>query len=53
MNSGAAAKFSDIKVGDWVSGVRKKTAEHAYEVEKITKFGAKTEKAASEPKKKK
>lgn len=52
MNSGAAAKFGDIKVGDWVGGIRKKTAEHAYEVEKITKFGAKTEKPAGEPKKK-
>ena len=38
------AKFEDIKVGDWVSGVRLKVSETEYEVKKITKFGPKTEK---------
>ncbi len=52
-NAGADAKFGDIKVGEWVAGLRKKTAEHAYEVVKITKFGPKAEKPAGEPKKKK
>ena len=60
-NGDKEAKLSDIKVGDYVSGLRKKTAEHAYEVVKITKFGPKAEKAAkpaaetkpaAEPKKK-
>ena len=41
---GVPAKFEDIKVGDWVSGVRLKKSETEYEVVKITKFGAKTEK---------
>ena len=44
-NNGAAAKFDDIKVGDWVSGSRVKKSDTEYEVVKITKFGAKTEKA--------
>lgn len=63
-NGEASAKFDDIKKGDWVGGLRKKTAEHAYEVVKITKFGPKAEKTAAgekpagekpagEPKKKK
>ena len=45
-NGSAAAKFEDIKVGDWVSGLRLKKSETEYEVLKITKFGAKTEKPA-------
>lgn len=40
--AGAPAKFEDIKVGDWVSGLRKKTSDNEYEVVKITKFGPKT-----------
>jgi len=54
-NGEASAKFEDIKKGDMVSGLRKKTGENAYEVVKITKFGPKaekTEKSAGEPKKK-
>ncbi len=57
-NKDAAAKFEDIKKGDMVAGLRKKTGENAYEVVKITKFGPKaektekTEKPAAEPKKK-
>lgn len=45
----AAAKFEDIKVGDMVAGLRKKTNADGteYEVVKITKFGPK---AAKEPK---
>ena len=49
-NGEAAAKFEDIKVGEWVSGLRLKKSDTEYEVVKITKFGAKTEKkAAAEP----
>jgi hypothetical protein len=58
-NGDKAAKFEDIKVGDYVAGLRKKTGENAYEVLKITKFGAKAakpegdaKKPAAEPKKK-
>jgi len=43
-NNGVAAKFEDIKVGDWVSGLRQKTSDVEYEVVKITKFGPKVEK---------
>lgn len=43
-NGEAAAKFEDIKKGDMVSGLRKKTGEGAYEVVKITKFGPAVEK---------
>lgn len=43
-NGDAAAKFEDIKVGDYVSGLRKKKSDTEYEVVKITKFGAKAEK---------
>jgi hypothetical protein len=42
--NGVAAKFEDIKVGDWVSGLRLKKSDTEYEVIKITKFGAKVEK---------
>jgi len=38
-NGDKAAKFDDIKVGDYVSGLRLKKAEGEYEVVKITKFG--------------
>ena len=47
--SGAAAKFEDIKVGDWVSGLRLKKSDTEYEVVKITKFGPKADKAAATP----
>lgn len=50
-NGDAAAKFDDIKKGDWVSGLRKKTGENAYEVVKITKFGPKAEKKEGDAKK--
>jgi hypothetical protein len=42
----ADAKFEDIKVGDWVSGLRLKKSDTEWEVVKITKFGPleKTEK---------
>ena len=48
-NEGKDAKFEDIKVGDWVGGLRKKTGENEYEVVKITKFGPKAEKAPKAP----
>ncbi|MEP6670697.1 MAG: hypothetical protein ABJF10_16180 [Chthoniobacter sp.] len=51
-NGKADAKFEDIKVGDWVSGLRLKKSDTEYEVVKITKFGPKTEKkpdAAGKP----
>ena len=35
----ADAKFDDIKVGDWVSGLRVKKSDTEWEVVKITKFG--------------
>lgn len=44
-NGDAAAKLEDIKVGDWVSGLRTKTGENQYEVVKITKFGPRAAKA--------
>lgn len=46
-NGDAAATLADIKVGDYVSGSRLKKSETEYEVIKITKFGAKTEKKAA------
>lgn len=42
-NGDADAKFTDIKVGDYVSGLRLKKGDAEYEVVKITKFGPKTE----------
>ena len=45
MNGEAAAKLSDIKVGEYVSGLRKKSAD-GYDVVKITKFGPKAPKPA-------
>jgi hypothetical protein len=41
-NGEAAAKLSDIKVGEYVSGTRMKKSDTEYEVVKITKFGAAT-----------
>jgi hypothetical protein len=43
-NGEAAAKLADIKVGDWVGGMRLKKSDTEYEVLKITKFGPKAEK---------
>ncbi len=53
----AAAKFEDIKVGDFVSGLRNKKSDTEWEVVKITKFGPAPTKPAGdaakkEPKKK-
>lgn len=58
-NGPAAAKFEDIKVGDYVAGLRNKKSDTEYEVVKITKFGpaapkkAKEGDAAKKPEKKK
>jgi hypothetical protein len=49
MNGDKAAKLEDIKVGEYVSGLRRKTAENEYEVVKITKFGPKADKPAASP----
>jgi uncharacterized cupredoxin-like copper-binding protein len=49
-NGEASATLADIKVGDYVSGLRKKTGENEYEVVKITKFGPKAAKPAGEKK---
>jgi hypothetical protein len=49
-NGEASATLGDIKVGDYVSGLRKKTGENEYEVVKITKFGPKAAKPAGEAK---
>lgn len=38
-NGEASAKLSDIKVGDYVSGLRLKKSDTEYEVVKISKFG--------------
>jgi len=46
-NNRATAQFDDIKVGDWVSGLRLKKNDTEYEVIKITKFGPKTDKPAT------
>ena len=43
-NGDAAAKFEDIKVGDYVSGLRNKKSDTEYEVVKITKIGPATPK---------
>ncbi len=45
-NGEAAAKLSDVKVGDYVSGTRRKVSDTEYAVVKITKFGPKAEKKA-------
>ncbi len=47
MNGEATAKLEDIKVGEYVSGLRKKKSDTEYEVVKITKFGPAPEKKAS------
>jgi hypothetical protein len=39
MNGEAATQPEDIKVGEYVSDLRKKKGETAYDVMKITKFG--------------
>ena len=49
-NGDAAAKFADIKVGDWVGGMRLKKSDTEYEVVKITKFGPKAEKKEGDKK---
>lgn len=43
-NGDAAAKLEDVKVGEYVSGLRKKKSDTEYEVVKITKFGPAPEK---------
>lgn len=50
-NGDKSAKFEDIKVGDYVSGLRLKKSANEYEVVKITKFGPETKKAETPPKK--
>ena len=45
-NGEAAAKFEDIKAGDFVNGLRLKKSETEYEVVKITKIGPAPEKKA-------
>jgi hypothetical protein len=49
-NGEAAAKLEDIKVGEYVSGLRKKVSDTEYTVVKITKFGPKAEKKEGEAK---
>jgi len=44
MNGEASAKLEDVKVGEYVSGLRKKKSDTEYEVVKITKFGPAPEK---------
>ena len=50
-NGDKSAKFEDIKVGDFVSGLRLKKSDTEYEVVKITKFGPEAKKADTKPKK--
>lgn len=51
-NGEAAAKFEDIKAGDYVNGLRNKKSDTEYEVVKITSFGpAPAKKAGDAPKK--
>lgn len=50
-NGDKSAKFEDIKIGDYVSGLRLKKSDTEYEVVKITKFGPETKKAETQPKK--
>ncbi len=45
-NGEAAAKFEDIKAGDFVNGLRLKKSDTEYEVVKITKIGPAPEKKA-------
>jgi hypothetical protein len=51
-NGEAAAKFEDIKVGDYVSGTRNKKSDTEYEIVKITKFGEATPKKEKKEEKK-
>ncbi len=51
-NGDAAAKFEDIKVGDFVSGLRLKKSDTEWEVVKITKFGPAPAKPAGDAPKK-
>jgi hypothetical protein len=44
------ATFADIKVGDYVSGLRRKKSDTEYEVVKITKFGPEEKKAGGKKK---
>jgi hypothetical protein len=53
MDEGAAAKFEDIKVGDYVSGLRNKKSDTEYEVVKITKIGPATPRKEKKPEEKK
>jgi len=46
-NGAADAKFEDIKVGDFVSGLRIKKSDTEYDIVKITKFGPAAEKKAT------
>jgi hypothetical protein len=50
-NGDAAAKFEDIKVGDYVNGLRLKKSDTEYEVVKITKIGPPEPKKVKEEKK--
>jgi len=50
MQGDKPAKFTDIKVGDVISGSHIKKSDTEYEVVKITKFAAAPEKKAPEPK---
>ena len=53
-NGDAAAKFEDIKAGDFVNGLRNKKSDTEYEVVKITSFKpAPAKPAADAPKKEK
>jgi hypothetical protein len=49
-NGDAAAKFEDIKVGDYVSGLRQRKGETEWEVLKITKIGPPAPKKEKEKK---
>jgi hypothetical protein len=49
-NGEAPAKLEDIKVGEYISGLRKKRSDTEYEVVKITKFGPKEPKKEGEAK---
>ena len=51
-NGEAAAKFEDIKVGDFVNGLRNKKSDTEYEVVKITSFKAAPAKPAADAAKK-
>jgi hypothetical protein len=49
-NLGKDAAFADIKVGDYVSGLRRKKSDTEYEVVKITKFGPQVKKEGGKKK---